>query len=311
MRLYFQNLIIILSYFLIIIIFPSAAISQERLIKSGDALEILISDNEQLCQTVLVQQDGTIDYPTIQGFPIDGLSLKRFQEILTAQLSRYMQTTPLIFVKFSHNYPIRVTVLGRVANPGLYPILNSSTLQGAITAAGGFLSGAELSKIKIIHANNGTITNNNEIVNLERFYVNGDPTILPDLKDGDTVVIPGNPLMTKVTILGNVLNPGNYDIYFKNSLLDALFLAGGLKKDANTKKIMLISPSKNMKMEFSLDIKELEKPGNLKSVPEVNPGDIIFVPGRMLTWSKFMNFARDISVFATLIYLIQRSQTGR
>lgn len=292
----------------ILLIAQSSVLTQERLIQPGDALEILVTENDKLCQIIIVQPDGTVDYPTIQGFPIDGLTLQRFQEILTAQLSRYMQTTPLIFVKFSQTYPINVTILGRVANPGLYPILNTSTLMGAITAAGGIIAGAELTKIKIIHAQNGKSYSTEKIINLEKFYIDGDLTTLPELHDGDTVIVPGNPLMTKVTILGQVQNPGNYDIYFKNSLLDALFLAGGIKKDANTKKILIISPSKSSKKEFSIRIDELKNAANLKTIPEITPGDIIFVPTKFFTWSKFMNLIRDISVFATLAYLIQRAQ---
>lgn len=279
---------------------------QERLIKPGDAIEIIIPQSVELSRTVVVEADGTVDFPAMQGLPVDGITLQRFKEILVAQLTRYMESTPLVMVRFSESYPIKVTVLGQVSLPGLYPIANTATLQGAIGAAGGFIPGAQLSKIKLIRTKNGEKIE--QIVNMEQFYLNGDLSALPLLKDEDTIVVPGNPLATNVKVLGGVENPGSYEVFFQTTLLDVIFLAGGPTDDANLKKIKIISASGQDAREVPINIKKLLKSKSFKSIPIVVPGDVVYVPKKKISWEKFLNVMRDLTVFATLYFLIYRSR---
>lgn len=275
---------------------------QERLIQAGDAIEIIIPQSEELTGTVVVQQDGTIDFPAMQGLPIDGITLQRFRDILVTQLSRYMETTPLVMVRFSESYPIRVNVLGQVAMPGLHQIANTATLQGAIGAAGGFIPGAQLSKIKLIRTKNEQKTE--QIINMEQFYLNGDPSALPMLEDEDTIVVPGNPLATGVKVLGSVENPGSYDVFFQSTLLDVIYLAGGPTDDANLKKIKIVSLTGQDARDVPLKINKMIESNTINSIPIVVPGDIVYVPERKLSLRKFFSFVRDLTAIATLYYLI-------
>lgn len=287
---------------LIALIVPLSLASQQRLIKPGDAIEIIVPQNQELSGTVVVAPDGTVDFPAIQGLPVDGISLQRFQEILVAHLSRYTEITPLIMVRFSESYPIKVTVLGQVALPGLYPIANTATLQGAIGAAGGFIPGAQLSKIRLIRTENGEKTE--KIVNMEQFYLNGDPSALPMLEDNDTIVVPGNPLATNVKVLGAVENPGCYEVFFQTTLLDAIFLAGGPTVNAKMKKIKIVSLTSQDTREVQIDIEKLLESKNYQSIPIVLPGDVIYVPEKTVTWRKFMDLLTDLTIFASLYYII-------
>lgn len=275
-------------------------------IKPGDIIEIIVVGNEPMSQSVIVKPDGTVDYPALQGLPIDGISLQRLQEILITQLSRYFETTPLVFTRFGDSYLIRVTILGQVAMPGLYPIASTATLQGAISAAGGLIPGAQLANIKIIRMENQQRTELS--VNMENFYLKGDPSTLPALKDGDTIIISGNPLATKVKVIGSVVNPGNYDVFLQNTILDVIFLAGGPAEDANLKKVRVISLNSGAPREINLNYKELLKANNLQRTPVVIPGDVVYVPKRMVTWRKTLNVLRDLTTFATLYYLISMTQ---
>ena len=285
----------------LLVISPSLY-SQERLIKPGDAIEVIIPQHVELSRTIVVESDGTVDFPALQGLPVDGITLQRFKEILVAQLSRYMESTPLVMVRFSESYPLKVNVLGQVAIPGLYQIANTATLQGAIGAAGGFIPGAQLSKIRLIRTVNGEKVE--QVVNMEQFYLRGDPAALPPLKNEDTIVVPGNPLATNVKVLGGVKNPGSYEIFFQTTLLDILFLAGGPTDDANLKKIKIVSLSGEEAREVSIRIKDLIKTNNFKLVPIVVPGDVVYVPEKKVSWRKFLNVVRDLTIFATLYYLI-------
>lgn len=286
-----------------LLIWVNVLFSQERLIKPGDAIDILMAENEALSRTVMVKPDGTIDYPALQGMPVDGISLQRFQEILIAQLSRYLASTPLVFVKFSESYPIKVTVLGQVALPGMYQIANTVTLQGAIGAAGGLIAGAQLSKIKLIRMNGKNKTE--QIVNLEQFYLNADPSVMPPLQDEDVIVVPGSPMTTGVKVLGSVERPGNYEVLFRANLLDVLFMAGGPTDDANLNAIKIGSILSRDTREVKINIKNILKSKSPQAIPMVVPGDVVYVPERKLTWGKTVAVLRDLATFATLYVIIR------
>lgn len=292
--------------FFVILSAFSSVIGQERIIKPGDALEIIVYGSEELNQIVVIKPDGTIDFPSMQGLPLDGIPIRQFQKILVAQLSKYLERTPMVLVRFSESYPIKVTVLGQVAMPGLYPIVNTVTLQGAVTAAGGFTAGAQLSKIKIIRMEGQKKTD--VIVNMEKFYENGDPSSLPLLKDGDVIVVPGNPLSTNVKVMGCVENPGSYEVSFHTTVLDVIFMAGGATNEANLNKIKMVSMNGDETREIRLNIGEILDNKLYKNIPIVAPGDVVYIPKKAIAWSRFMRFVRDISTFAMLYYIIARSR---
>lgn len=293
-----------LSY-LILFLIPIAVHGQDRVIKAGDAIEIVVYEHPELSQIISVSSMGTVDFPALEGLPVDGITLQRFREIVVAQLSRYLVPSPLVSVRFSETYPTKVTILGQVINPGIHLVLNTSTIQGAIMAAGGFAAGAQLAQIKLIRSeDNQKITQN---VNMETFYLTGDPSALPALKDGDTIIVPGNPIATTVKVLGSVERPGSFDISFQTNLLDILYMAGGPTEDANLSRIKIASLSDETAREVNINISEILKSKNYKSIPIVVQGDVIYVPEKKVTWNKFVNFIRDISALAMLYYVIQLS----
>ncbi|MFX0132628.1 MAG: SLBB domain-containing protein [Candidatus Hodarchaeota archaeon] len=297
--------VFIFIIYLFCLLIPLSTFGQERVIKPGDAIEIIVYGHEELSQTVIVSVDGTMDFPSLQGLPIDGITLQRFQKILVTQLSRYMERSPLVTVRFAERYPIKVTILGQVANPGMYVIFNTSTIQGAISAAGGFIPGAQLSQIKLIRTNGNEMSN--QVVNMENFYLTGDPTYLPKPKDGDTIVVPGNPLVTTVKVLGCVERPGSYEVSFRTGLLDVIYLAGGPTDEANLNTTRIISLTNQNIREVQINIKRLLKAKNFQSIPIVVPGDIVYIPPQKVTWKKFLSIIRDITTFAMLYYLIRIS----
>ena len=294
---YFRYLVL-----LTLVLFAKNGFSQERPIKPGDAIEIEVFGQPDMSRILVVRTNGTVNYPFLEGIPVDGLTLQRFQDILVGQLSRYMERTPLVTVRFTGAYPITVKVSGQVAMPGIYQMDKTSSFQGAFFAAGGLTPGARLSKIKLIRVQGGKRINDE--VNLEKFYMEGDVTYLPELKDGDTIVVPGNPLATTVKVLGGVVSPGSYEVTFGASVLDVIFMAGGPSEDANLSKIKVISLIGQNVQEVRVNIRDLSKSQTLKAIPIVVPGDVVYVPQKGLTWGKFMKVMRDITTFATLGFLI-------
>jgi polysaccharide export outer membrane protein len=134
---------------------PRETLGQDRRIKPGDVIEIAVSGHAELSRTAVVDVEGRLDYPFLDGLPVDNITLPRLREIVGAQLSRYMDQRPLVTARFAKGYLINVTVLGQVAKPGTYSILNTTTFQGAISEAGGFVPGAQLSEVKLLRPEGG------------------------------------------------------------------------------------------------------------------------------------------------------------
>jgi protein involved in polysaccharide export with SLBB domain len=214
-----------------------------------------------------------------------------------------MDQRPLVTARFTEGYPIRVTVLGQVAKPGAYSILNTTTFQGAVSEAGGFTPGAQLSEVKLIRPEAGKI--HNQTVNMEIFYLKGDPTYLPTLKDGDTIMVPGNPVLTTVKVVGSVKSPGSYEVAFRTGLLDVIFMAGGPTDEANLNQVKLISLAGQTQREIKINFDDLSK-NSMKIIPLVVPGDVVYVPPQKHTWKKMVTVLRDLSAFAALYLLIER-----
>ena len=130
---------------------PAAdGLCQERTIKPGDVIEIVVSGHEELSRIVLVNPEGKIDYPFLEGVPIDGLSLSRLRELLATQLSRSLEVRPFVTVRFAESNPLAVTVLGYVDRPGVYPLRSTSTQQNINGEFGGITPHSQGSQIKLI-----------------------------------------------------------------------------------------------------------------------------------------------------------------
>ncbi|NIT60132.1 MAG: hypothetical protein GWN00_29135 [Aliifodinibius sp.] len=280
-------------------------IGQERKIKSGDAIEIVVYGQEQMSQTVVVKSNGRVNYPFLEGVPIEGITLQRLQEILMAQLSRVIKRSLVVAVDFAESYPIKVTVLGQVASPGIYVIPNTANLQVALAQAGGPIPGAQLSQVKLIRKNEHEI--NNQVVNLESFYIEGEPNYLPQLEDDDIIMVPGFSLAKTVKVLGSVERPGSYELPFPASLLDVIFLAGGPTDQAKLSAIKVTSNNGDKPYERHFNLDAILKKEN-KNIPIIKPGDVVYVPEKAITWKKFIAFARDITIFVTLYVIIQRDR---
>ncbi len=304
---YFKRLIIfiILSY----IFNPSRILGQEHKIKAGDVIDILVYGHPEMSRVITVNPNGTLDFPLLQNIPVDGLTLNELREIIIVQLSKYIDQKPFVTISLVDTYTINVVVLGQVVRPGSYQIPVNSTVQGAIGQAGGFLPGANLSAIKIIQKKQESNIKNNDdqIVDLKAFLINGNPDLLPPLENGDMIVVPSFSSSVSVKVIGEVNRPGSYDIIFGNdNLLDILFLAGGPTNEADLNKILIISPLGEQKQELQINLKDKMISKTYEQIPDVKPGDVIFIPKKKKNiWRNFMTLVRDLTPFISLYYMIR------
>lgn len=82
----------------------------------------------------------------------------------------------------------------------------------------------------------------------------------------------------KVSIIGAVKNPGNYELIGKQTLLQILSLAGGLTEESTDRIIVIRQYPDGKSKSLMIDLEELMIKGNPKLNIPISSGDIINVP---------------------------------
>ncbi len=289
---------------LLFLLFCTALLpAQDRKIKPGDAIEIVVYGHQELSRVVTVSAQGTIDFPFFQGLPVDGLTLERLREIIVAQLKRYLEEYPVVTVSFASSNMITVNVMGMVRNPGIVQVPLQSTLQGALSMAGGVLPGSRMDKVRLMRGVDNTI--NTSHYNLELFLIEGDLNQNPVLKEGDVILVTGNTVHGSVKVLGEVRSPGVFDSFVNATVFDMILQAGGTTETADMSRVRYITPARKRSFELRIDLEKHVRSTDYSQLPTVKAGDIIYVPKKTNWWGIVREAVRDVSTVVMLIYYFQ------
>lgn len=103
----------------------------------------------------------------------------------------------------------------------------------------------------------------------------------------------------RFTVMGEVVNPGRYELRGSLSAVDGLAMAGGFKPTSKHTQILLIHRVNNVIGETQLiNYQELEKPqGKGKELITIKPGDLIIVPQ-----NKISKVERYVKILNTGVY---------
>jgi len=94
---------------------------------------------------------------------------------------------------------------------------------------------------------------------------------------------------------GQVAKPGKYDMHGNVTVAQAIEIAGGFQSSAKHSKVYLFRRVDDQWTEAKLiNVKEMEKKGDLKEDAFLHPGDMIFVPKN--TYSKIDRFIPNLSM---------------
>jgi polysaccharide export outer membrane protein len=162
-------------------------ISEQYVIGQGDVLEVFVWRNEQLSRQITVRPDGKISLPLIQDLQAEGLTAQQLKEQIARGLQQYVKN-PVVTVIISQINSYKVSVLGKVVNPGVYPITTKTTLLEAISLAGGFTEWANQKKITVITTKGGQ--KKKLRVNYKKIVSGMDPAQNITLNRGDTIIVP-------------------------------------------------------------------------------------------------------------------------
>ncbi len=167
-----------------------------------------------------------------------------------------------------------ITMLGEVHNPGSFSFKENMTLLDALMRAEGVTRYADVTKIRVI------VDKAPVIFDLKAYLDKPTDSNMPLLKAGSTIYVPimvddVNTTSRTVYIMGEVQKPGAYEAADSTNFLDILANAGGPTRFAETRQIKILTPAGES---ILFDLQGYSEGLTTAKVPDLNPGDVIFVP---------------------------------
>ncbi|MFZ0706873.1 MAG: polysaccharide biosynthesis/export family protein [Candidatus Korobacteraceae bacterium] len=118
-------------------------------IGAEDLLTINVWKEQELSRQVPVRPDGMISLPLLGDVKAAGLTPLQLQDLLTADLKKYI-SDPQVTVIVTQVNSLSFNVVGEVLKPGYYPLTRRMTVLDAIAMAGGFRDFAKIKKIYVL-----------------------------------------------------------------------------------------------------------------------------------------------------------------
>lgn len=258
-------------------------------LQPGDVISVTLPGEAAFAEPFQIGRDGSLSLPEVGEVYLSGLSISAAREQVRAAMSKVYKDLSRLEVKVKQHRLV-VSVLGYVKNPGPVDLAANSTVQMAIAAAGGLAQGAQLDRLQL--RRNGQA----QSFDYKKYLDSGDPSLIPDLQSLDVIFVPASPLTGNVQIefdaktlaasgdaaedgeavyvFGEVHRPGTFTYKDGASVIDMIMRAGGVTRYAGIEQIRIIAGNKP----FPFNMREYMDTGSDGLMPEINPGDTIFVP---------------------------------
>lgn len=176
-----------------------------------------------------------------------------------------------------------VTFIGQVSRPGAYELDAPMPLLDVLTLAGGVLTSGDLENVYILSRSEEDAATSRQVNLKSLFSGQKNPDALgPTIYPGEIVFIPTADMfgdrMLSVNVMGQVANPGVYQITEGKRLIDAIFGAGGFVEDAAIDSLGIIRANNGDSNISVFSLKDYILTGNIAANPVLDEGDTIVVP---------------------------------
>jgi polysaccharide export outer membrane protein len=118
-------------------------------ISADDVLAVNVWKEAEISRTVVVRSDGKISLPLVGELQASARTPNQLQDEISSKLSGYI-AEPAVTVIVQEVRSHRFNILGRVENPGSYPVPESATVLDAIAMAGGFRDFAKQKSVYVL-----------------------------------------------------------------------------------------------------------------------------------------------------------------
>lgn len=199
----------------------------------GDSVNLQVYGQTDMTTTTYVSDDGTIPVPLAGPVQVAGLSpAEASHRIEKALKDGKFLVDPHVTLTVLVSRSQRVSVLGQVGHPGLYPIESNTTIFDLLALAGGALdTGSDV--IYLLRADaNGVV---------QRYPINlkglDDPKkSIPSqaLRGGDSIFVPR---AEQFYIYGEVTAPNKYRVEPDMTVIQAIARAGGVTPRGSERRV--------------------------------------------------------------------------
>ena len=117
---------------------------------SGDTIQIIVFDEEDMSLTILLGDTGAIKYPYLGEIKVSGLTTQEVEQLITKGLKPEVLINPSVQVSVTLYRPFFIS--GEINNPGDYPYQPGLTVSRALAIAGGTTERASESGITVVRA---------------------------------------------------------------------------------------------------------------------------------------------------------------
>ncbi len=161
----------------------------EYLLGPGDVIQVTFYEAEgympsvKQIETATVRQDGTVFLHLIGNIKAAGLTSNQLEIQIEEKLREYIRN-PMVVVEIKEYRSQKVTVFGQAKN-GIYTLDHPTYISEFIASIGGVDSEADQTKIKVTRKDGSVV-----MVNLKRYYEDGDLNQNILLRGGDQIFIP-------------------------------------------------------------------------------------------------------------------------
>ncbi|MDZ7859911.1 MAG: SLBB domain-containing protein [Candidatus Krumholzibacteriota bacterium] len=257
--------------------------SQQIRLRAGDKLELKVEERPQLDRQLQIDSNGEVSIPVVGRIQLRGLRLIEAESTILEELKNFYPSISQIELSLYGEESRRlIYVQGEVINPGRYEFVEEPNVWEAIREAGGATPRAMLEAVRIVHGEGDE--QRTYLVDLQRVINDGNFDSLPELRAGDTVIVPERTeeqvsSEANVKVIGAVARPGAYHLTGINRLEDILITAGGFSEDSNISEITILRKRSNGSvMKIVVNFEEYLKDGNLDNDPLIYSGDLVNVP---------------------------------
>ncbi len=211
----------------------------------GDIVNVGIWGATPISYNLSVNPEGSVIVPSFGVLNVGGMTLAAAKAYARKELSSQFRNSSITFTLI---YPrsFYVMVTGVVRRPGRYVVTSFDRVDRAFTLANLPLDNMDTShvypnfslrRVELIHRD-GTVQN----VDLLKFYMTGNLSDDPHLREGDAIIIPKeNFAAGSISISGAVKMPGNYEYVPGDKINDLLELCAGLTGLADTSHVRILS----------------------------------------------------------------------
>ncbi len=230
----------------------------------GDGLQLTFTDPSaaSIGGAVVILPDGTSTLSLLGSVQLTGLTIGQATRWLTSLYAKQL-VRPELILSLTSPRPVKVTIIGEVGRPGLYPLASFSTPVSAIQTAGGVTLNADIRRVLLRRLAGPDGSQKQTVLDLAQVFQVGNQRQNPILFDGDTIVVARTenlipeeilqigatnlaPATITVSVIGEVRSPGTIRLPANTPLAEAIFRAGGAENwRANKNDIELVRLNRN------------------------------------------------------------------